>query len=187
MVFIYFGNMKQALIIPFLLFCTWCNYLNAQTVHELAREGSVEQMKLLLSKDPSAVNRLSDRGITPFILACYRGNNPVAKYLITMGADVDYCAAEGSAIYGMVFKNNLEMLDYTLSLGYSPNDTCQFAQFGTPLHMAMSLKRYDMIACLLKHNASTQVLDPQGRSLSDLLKFYQDEQLSTLFSSYENH
>jgi ankyrin repeat protein len=104
-----------------------------------------------------------------------------------MGADVDYCAAEGSAIYGMVFKNNLEMLDYTLSLGYSPNDTCQFAQFGTPLHMAMSLKRYDMVACLLKHNASTQVLDPQGRSLSDLLKFYQDEQLSTLFSSYENH
>jgi len=51
----------------------------------------------------------------------------------------------------------------------------------------MSLKRYDMVACLLKHNASTQVLDPQGRSLSDLLKFYQDEQLSTLFSSYENH
>jgi uncharacterized protein len=158
-----------------------------QTVHELARTGTVESMKALLDKDSSAINRLSERGMTPFILACYRGNNEVAKYLANRGADLTYCTSEGSAIYGMVFKNNLEMLDYTLSLGYSPNDTCQFAQFGTPLHMAMSLKRYDMVACLLKHNASTQVLDPQGRSLSDLLKFYQDEQLSTLFSSYENH
>jgi len=34
-----------------------CAMVHAQTVHELAREGSVEQMKLLLSEDPSAVNR----------------------------------------------------------------------------------------------------------------------------------
>ena len=187
MVFIYFGNMKQALIIPFLFLFTWCNYLNAQTVHELAREGSVEQMKLLLSKDPSAVNRLSDRGITPFILACYRGNNPVAKYLITMGADVDYCAAEGSAIYGMVFKNNLEMLDYTLALGYSPNDTCQFAQFGTPLHMAMSLKRYEMVDLLLSKNPNLKMPDQKGLGIQDLLLFYQDERLTTIFIAHEKN
>jgi hypothetical protein len=96
MVFIYFGNMKQALIIPFLLFCTWCNYLNAQTVHELARTGTVEQMKAYLVKDSLALNRLSERGISPFILACYRGNNDVAKFLLDCGADVTYCTPEGS-------------------------------------------------------------------------------------------
>lgn len=185
MVFIYFSNMKQALIIPFLLFCTWCNYLNAQTVHELARTGTLEQMKACLDKDSTAINRLSDRGITPFILACYRGNNEVAKYLITRGADVTYCAAEGSAIYGMIFKDNLEMLDYTLALGYSPNDTCQFAQFGTPLHMAMSLKRYAMVERLLHYKADTSIPDPKGRTLRDLLKFYKDEQLSQQFKKYE--
>lgn len=179
--------MNAPRLLFFLLTFLCCVIIQGQTVHELARNGTVENMQVLLSKDPAAVNRLSERGITPFILACYRGNNEVAKYLMKMGADVGYCAAEGSAIYGMIFKNNIEMLDYTLTMGYSPNDTCQFAQFGTPLHMAMSLKRYEMVELLLKHKASTLALDPQGRSLSDLLILYQDEKLTALIKFYENH
>jgi ankyrin repeat protein len=186
MVFTYIGIMNQALFIPLFLLCTCFNYLNAQDVHELARTGTLEQMKACLDKDSTAINRLSDRGITPFILACYRGNNEVAKYLISRGADVTYCAAEGSALYGMIFKDNLEMLDYTLALGYSPNDTCQFAQFGTPLHMAMSLKRYAMVERLLHYKADTSIPDPKGRTLRDLLKFYKDEQLSQQFKKYES-
>lgn len=187
MVFIYFGNMKQALIIPFLLFCTWCNYLNAQTVHELARTGTVEQMKAYLVKDSLALNRLSERGISPFILACYRGNNDVAKFLLDCGADVTYCTPEGSAMYGIIFKDNQTMLNYLLDKGFSPNDTCQFAQFGTPLHMAMSLKRYEMVEALLAHKVDTSVPDPQGRSIKNLLTLYNDERLNTIFASYEKN
>ena len=152
----------------------------AQDVHELARTGTVDQMKACLLKDSTAVNRLSDRGMTPFILACYRGNNDVAKVLLERGADVGYCAAEGSAIYGMIFKNNLEMLDFTLAKGFSPNDTCQFQQFGTPLHLAMHLKRYEAIELLLKYGARTEILDPKNRSLKTLLKYYQDPTLNKL-------
>jgi ankyrin repeat protein len=174
--------MKNLAVVFFVSMNAW---FFGQDVHELARTGTLEQMKACLDKDSTAINRLSDRGITPFILACYRGNNEVAKYLITRGADVTYCAAEGSAIYGMIFKDNLEMLDYTLALGYSPNDTCQFAQFGTPLHMAMSLKRYAMVERLLHYKADTSIPDPKGRTLRDLLKFYKDEQLSQQFKVYE--
>ena len=35
--------------------------------------------------------------------------------------------------------------------GVSVDDTCQFAQFGTPLHFAMSLKRYELVETL-SHN-----------------------------------
>jgi len=187
MVFIYFGNMKQALIIPFLFFCTWCNYLNAQSVHELARSGTVEQMMACLDKDPSSINRLSDRGITPFILACYRGNNNVAKLLAQRGADIRYCAAEGSAIYGIIFKNNLEMLSFILDQGVSPDDTCQFSQFGTPLHMAMSLKRYEMVDLLLSKNPNLKMPDQKGLGIQDLLLFYQDERLTTIFIAHEKN
>lgn len=187
MVFTYIGNMKQALIIQFLLFCTWCNYLNAQTVHELARSGTVEQMMACLDKDPSSVNRLSDRGITPFILACYRGNNDVAKLLAQRGADIRYCAAEGSALYGIIFKNNLEMLSFILDQGVSPDDTCQFSQFGSPLHMAMSLKRYEMVDLLLSNNANLKLPDQKGQSIQELLLFYQDERLTAIFTSHEKN
>ena len=187
MVFIYIGNMKQALIIPFLLFCPRCNYLNAQTVHELARSGTVEQMMACLDKDPSSVNRLSDRGITPFILACYRGNNEVAKVLAQRGADIRYCAAEGSALYGIIFKNNLEMLSFILDQGVSPDDTCQFSQFGTPLHMAMSLKRYEMVDLLLSKNPNLKMPDQKGLGIQDLLLFYQDERLTTIFTAHEKN
>ena len=159
----------------------------SQTVHELARTGTVESMKALLDKDPSSVNRLSDRGITPFILACYRGNNEVAKVLAQRGADIRYCAAEGSAIYGIIFKNNLEMLSFILDQGVSPDDTCQFSQFGTPLHMAMSLKRYEIVNLLLSKNPDLKILDQKGRTIQELLLFYQDERLTTIFTAHEKN
>ena len=158
-----------------------------QDVHELARTGTVESMTVLLDKDPSSVNRLSERGITPFVLACYRGNNAVAKLLAQRGADIRYCAAEGSALYGIIFKNNLEMLSFILDQGVSPDDTCQFSQFGSPLHMAMSMKRYEMVDLLLSKNPNMKMLDPKGRSMQELLLFYQDERLTAIFTSHEKN
>lgn len=162
-------------------------YANAQDVFDLSRTGTVESMQAYLLKDPNAVNRLSDQGISPFILACYRGNNAVAKLLEQNGANVMQCTSEGSAIYGIIFKDNLEMLNYLLDKGYSPNDTCQFSQFGTPLHMAMNLKRYGLVESLLSHKASTITPDAQGRSLKDLLDYYKDPKLNTLFEAYEKN
>jgi uncharacterized protein len=172
-------------LLLYLLFCG--STVVSQTVHELARTGTVESMKALLDKDSSSVNRLSERGITPFILACYRGNNEVAKVLAQRGADIRYCAAEGSAIYGIIFKNNLEMLSFILDQGVSPDDTCQFSQFGTPLHMAMSLKRYEMVDLLLSKNPNLKMPDQKGRAIKDLLLFYQDERLNTIFTAHEKN
>jgi ankyrin repeat protein len=177
--------LKNKLLILSLLLLPFFGF--SQSVHELARTGTVDSMKALLDKDPSSVNRLSERGITPFVLACYRGNNDVAKLLAKRGADIRYCAAEGSALYGIIFKNNLEMLSFILDQGVSPDDTCQFQQFGTALHMAMSLKRYEMVSLLLSKNPNLKMLDPKGQSIQDLLLFYQDERLTTIFKSHEKN
>ena len=176
--------MKSFILIVISIFITrhttW-----SQTIHDLARTGTVQLMEQHLEKVPSDLNTLSEQGMTPFILACYRGNNAVAKLLMDKGADVMYCTSEGTAIFGLIFKDNLEILNYILEKGYSPNDTCQFSQFGSPLNFAMSLRRYSVISMLLKYGAKTDNLNSQGQNLKDLLLFYKDEQLTKLFEAYE--
>jgi len=169
------------------LFCSFNSILFAQDLHELARSGSVAEVEQFLKKEPDAINKLSDRGVTPFILACYRGNNEVAKYLMKNGADVNVCTSEGSAIYGIIFKNNTEMLSYILENGISPNDTCQFHQFGRPLHMAMSLKRYDIVDILLTYGANQSHPNQEGSTIQQLLIRCADEKLNAIFKRYEKN
>ena len=157
----------------------------SQSIHDLARTGTVTLMEEHLKKVPSDLNTISEQGMTPFLLASYRGNNAVAKLLMDKGADIGYCSPEGTAIYGMIYKDNSELIKYVLEKGYSPNDTCQFSQFGTPLNFAMSLRRYSIISLLLESGAKTDHLNAQGQKLKDLLLFYNDEQLTKLFESYE--
>ena len=176
--------MKSFILIAVSIFITrqitW-----SQTIHDIARTGTVTLMEEHLKKVPSDLNSISEQGMTPFILASYRGNNAVAKLLMDKGADIGYCSPEGTAIYGMIYKDNSALVEYVLEKGYSPNDTCQFSQFGTPLHFAMSLRRYGIISLLLKYGAKKDIQNPQGQNINDLLLFYKDEQLTKLFESHD--
>ena len=176
--------MKSFILIAVSIFITrqitW-----SQSIHDLARTGTVTLMEEHLKKVPSDLNTISEQGMTAFILASYRGNNEVAKLLLDKGADIGYCSPEGTAIYGMIYKDNSALVEYVLEKGYSPNDTCQFSQFGTPLHFAMSLRRYGIISLLLKYGAKKDIQNPQGQNINDLLLFYKDEQLTKLFESHD--
>jgi hypothetical protein len=176
--------MKSFILIAVSIFITrqitW-----SQSIHDLARTGTVTLMEEHLKKVPSDLNTISEQGMTAFILASYRGNNAVAKLLMDKGADIGYCSPEGTAIYGMIYKDNSALVEYVLEKGYSPNDTCQFSQFGTPLHFAMSLRRYGIISLLLKYGAKKDIQNPQGQNINDLLLFYKDEQLTKLFESHD--
>ena len=88
---------------------------------------------------------------------------------------------EGSAIYGVIYKNNLDIFELLLQNGVSVNDTCQFTQFGTPLHFAMSLKRYELVERILKQKPNLDTLDQHGKSIRELLTLYNDEKLNTIF------
>ena len=176
--------MKSFILIAVSIFITrqitW-----SQSIHDLARTGTVTLMEEHLKKVPSDLNTISEQGMSAFILASYRGNNAVAKLLMDKGADIGYCSPEGTAIYGMIYKDNSALVEYVLEKGYSPNDTCQFSQFGTPLHFAMSLRRYGIISLLLKYGAKKDIQNPQGQNINDLLLFYKDEQLTKLFESHD--
>ena len=59
-----------------------CGYSQSKTIFDIARSGSVKEMNLALKKNKKIIKAVDDRKSSLLILACYRGNNEVARYLI---------------------------------------------------------------------------------------------------------
>ncbi|MEY3425693.1 MAG: hypothetical protein RL679_1051 [Bacteroidota bacterium] len=167
------------------IFLCLSSSLHAQSVFDVARSGTAEKMEEYLKKFPEHVNLISEHGSSPFLLAAYRGNNEVANLLIEKGADLTYCYGEGSAIYALIYKNNIEMLEVILKKGVNVNDTCQFQQLGYPIHFALTLQRYDAISLLLKYNANLNIIDQQERTIKQLLILYNDPKYDEIFHEIE--
>lgn len=161
------------------------NACYAQEVYDIARTGTAEQMTKHLKKHPENLNRISEHGASPFLLAAYNGNNEVAMLLIEKGADLKQCYPEGSVVYALIYKNNLSLLDTILSRDVNVNDTCNFSQFGYPIHFALALQRYDAIERLLVHDLNLSVKDPQDRTIEQLLIVYNDPKFYEIFKQYE--
>src|SRR3954468_496175 len=93
----------------FLLLVTfWVLSVNGQTqdLYDVARTGTVEQAKQLLLANPQLVNTPNPDGYTPLILASYRANNAVAKFLLQSGANIDAVSGMGTALMASVVKGN---------------------------------------------------------------------------------
>jgi len=155
----------------------------AQSIFDLARTGSAKEMQKYLNKHPEHINLISEHGASPFLLAAYRGNNEVAKLLLDKGADFNYCYAEGSVIYALIYKNNMDLLEEILQRGANPNTPCQYEQLGYPLHFALSLQRIDAVLLLKKYNLNLNIVDPQGRTLLQLLQLYNDPKLNEILQN----
>lgn len=167
------------------IFLCLSSSLHAQSVFDVARSGTAEKMEEYLKKFPEHVNLISEHGSSPFLLAAYRGNNEVANLLIEKGADLTYCYSEGSAIYALIYKNNIQLLEAILKKGVNVNDTCQFQQLGYPMHFALTLQRYDAISLLLKYNAKLNITDQQERTIKQLLILYNDPKYDEIFHEIE--
>ena len=153
-----------------------------QNIFDIARTGTVKDMKSYLKINPNQLNQISPEGNSPFLLAAYRGNNEVAKFLIEKGADLNSCYSEGSALYALIYKNNMDLLEILIKKGVNVNDTCQFEQLGYPIHFAMILKRYDVISLMLKQKIDLTVKDQNNKSIKQLLLEYNDPKLNELFN-----
>lgn len=62
----------------------------AKSIFDIARNGTVAEVKELMKQNPDVINQANENGFSPLILACYRGNIEVAKFLIDHVKDVNY-------------------------------------------------------------------------------------------------
>ena len=78
-------------------------------VFEIARKGTVQQALEIIKTDAKAFNTTNSNGYTPLILACYRGNNEVAKVLIENNCELNTKSEMGTALMASIVKGNNEI------------------------------------------------------------------------------
>ncbi len=144
-------------------------------IYNIARTGTLEQAKAAFSSDPKLYNAVSPEGFTPLILAAYRGNNEVAKFLIDHGADVNFKSNMGTPLMAAVVKSNLEITQYLLEHKADPNLADQNGT--TALIYAAMFRNYEIAKLLVSHKANTETKDGQGKSAVDYAIVADDDKL----------
>lgn len=154
--------MKNVLLIIgiFLSFSVVSAQEKAKSIFDIARTGTLAEVKDLMKQDPDIINKTNENGFSPLILACYRGNTEVAKFLMDNVKDVNYKSQEGTALAGLSVKYNKELTTYLLSKNADPNIADSTG--ATPLFWAVKFGNKELIELLLKHKADKSKKDSMG-------------------------
>lgn len=131
-----------------------------KSIFDVARTGTVEEVKELIKQDPDVINQTNESGFTPLILACYRGNVEVAKFLIDNVKDINYRSGDGTALSGLAVKYNKDLVEYLLKKNANPN--IPDANGVTPLFWAVKFGNKELTEILLKYKADKTIKDSQG-------------------------
>lgn len=131
-----------------------------KSIFDVARTGTVEEVKELIKQDPDVINQTNESGFTPLILACYRGNVEVAKFLIDNVKDINYRSGDGTALSGLAVKYNKDLVEYLLKKNANPN--IPDANGATPLFWAVKFGNKELTEILLKYKADKTIKDSQG-------------------------
>lgn len=132
----------------------------AKSIFDIARNGTVAEVKELMVKDPNIINQTNENSFSPLILACYRSNIEVAKFLIDNVKDVNYKSEEGTALAGLAVKYNKELVEYLLKKNADPNIADSTG--ATPLFWAVKFGNKELVELLLKYKADQSIKDSQG-------------------------
>jgi hypothetical protein len=144
-------------------------------VFNVARNGTTEHLLSIVKSNPKEINNINSDGYSPLILACYRGNNEVAKMLIENGADINYKSALGSPLMACVVKNNNEIAKILISKGANVNITD--ANGMTAILYATMFKNYEITRLLVKNKADILAKDIRGNSALDYAILADDDTL----------
>lgn len=132
----------------------------AKSIYDIARSGTVAEVKELMKQNPDIINQINENGFSPLILACYRGNTEVAKYLIDHVKDVNYKSRQGTALSGLSVKYNKDLVTYLLNKNADPNIADETGS--TPLFWAVKFGNKELAELLLKNKADKSIKDLQG-------------------------
>lgn len=174
--------MKKILLF-FIFFTSLLNgqVKEAKDVFNVARSGSVEEMKALEIMNKDTINVINSTGFTPLILACYRGNIPVAIYLIKKVKNINYNSSSGTALAATSVKGNLELAKLLLENKADPN--IADASGMTPLLYAIQFKNKELVDLLIKYKADKKMADSSGKSPFEYAVFTKNEEIINLFKN----
>lgn len=151
-------------LIVFTVFFLSLSFISAQekakSVFDIARSGTLEELKELMKQNPDIINQTNENGFSPLILACYRGNTEVADFLIDNVKDIDYKSQEGTALAGLSIRYNKDLAEHLLKKNANPNIADGTGT--TPLFWAVKSGNKELVELLLKYKANKTKKDSMG-------------------------
>lgn len=152
---------KLILFIVFFLNLSWFTAQEkAKSVFDIARSGTVAELKDLMKNNPDIINQTNENGFSPLILACYRGNIEVADFLIDNVKDLDYKSQDGTALAGLSVRYNKSLAEHLLKKNANPN--IADATGTTPLFWAVKTGNKELVELLLQYKADKTMKDSEG-------------------------
>lgn len=150
-------------------------------IFDIARSGSVEEVKALMAIHSDTINTINSMGFTPLILACYKGNTDVAKFLIGKVTSIDHNSANGTALAATIVKGNVLLAKILLENNANPNKAD--ANGVTPLIYAIQFKNKELIQLLLQFKADTLLADATGKKPFEYAVFTKDQDIINLLKN----
>jgi len=167
--------MKKIAIVLVML-SAFCNaQVKTKDVFDVARSGTVEEMKALVLKNNDTINALNASSFSPLILACYRGNAPVAEYLAKNIKDINYNSPSGTALAAAAIKGNIALVKVLLENKANPDIKDGMGM--TALLYASQFENKEMIQLLLKYKADKKIVSDDGKSAMDYAVFNKNQEI----------
>lgn len=152
--------------------------INNKDIFDVARNGTIEDVEVLMQKNKDTINAVNINGFTPLLLACYRGNNNVAEYLIKKINNINYASPSGTALAAAVVKGNYHLAQKLLL--YQANPNLSDEQGIVPLMYAVQFKNIKLVQLLLEHKGDKSVRDKSGKTLFEYAFFTEDQEIINL-------
>lgn len=173
---------KIALLIFFTSFLTYAqNDSKGKDIFNIARSGTVEEIKEIELKTPGSINSINESGFTPLILACYRGNITVAEYLMTRVNNINYISPSGTVLAAVIVKGDKNLVQKLLENKADPN--LADANGTTPLIFAVQFQNKDIIKILLENKADKSIADKNGKTPFEHAVFSQNKEIIELLKN----
>jgi ankyrin repeat protein len=144
--------------------------------------GNTAQLAQLLDRDPKQVNGWSPDGFTPLHLACFFGQEQVARMLLDRGADPAAVAQNPMRVqplHSAAAGRQLGIVRMLLERG-APVNARQHLGW-TALHEAANQGNREMAETLLRHGADPSLGNDDGKTSSDVAADRGHTELARLF------
>jgi uncharacterized protein len=167
--------MKRVFFLLVLLSAVCNAQVKSKDVFDVARSGTVEEMKALMQLKKDTINAVNPSHFSPLILACYRGNAPVAEYLAKNVKDINYNSPSGTALAAAAVKGNTAMVKVLLENKANPDIADGMGM--TPLLYASQFENKEIIQLLLKYKANKQLKSNEGKTAMDYAVFNKNQEI----------
>ncbi|XP_053321724.1 DNA-binding protein RFXANK [Spea bombifrons] len=141
--------------------------LDSLSIHQLAAQGELTQLKEYLQKDEALLNRPDERGFTPLMWAAAFGEIETARYLLDMGADPHFLAIERESALSLASTGGYSDI-VVLLLSKEVDINIYDWNGGTPLLYAVRGNHVKCVEALLERGADLTMEADSGYTPMDL-------------------